>query len=75
MSKVLFLYHHCLRLFSFLFLHFFVSLERSLFQSISVPLSFFLCMESTYAVVYFFLPDGVFLPCHHGLDFLDQLIM
>ena len=25
--------------------------------------------------VRFFLPDGAFLPCNHGLDFLDQLIM
>ena len=26
-------------------------------------------------VVRSFLPDGVFLPCDHGLDFLHQLIM
>ena len=26
-------------------------------------------------VIRSFLPDGVFLPCHHGLDFLHQLIM
>ena len=35
-----------------------------------VPLPFSLCMESTsYG---FFLPDGVFLPCDIGLDFLHQ---
>ena len=34
------------------------------------------CLNGEY-VVRFFLPDGVFLPCDHGLDFLHhhQLIM
>ena len=43
------------------------SLEMSLFPSIFVPLPFSLCIESTSYVSP--LPDGVFLPCDHGLDF------
>ena len=39
----------------------------SLFSEYFVPLSFPFCMEST---LYVFLPDGVFLPCDHGLDVL-----
>ena len=49
---------------------FLVSLEMSLFPSIFVPSSLSLCMESTPYVSP--LPDGVFLPCDHGLDFLHQ---
>ena len=37
------------------------------FRVFFVPLPFSLCMEY---VVRSFLPDGVFLPCDHGLDFL-----
>ena len=45
----------------------FVSLEMSLFPSIFVPLPFFsLYVEN---VVRFCLPDRVFLPCDHRLDF------
>ena len=42
----------------------------SLFPSIFVQLPFSLCMEGTSYV--FHLPDGVFLHCDHGLDFLHQ---
>ena len=35
------------------------------FSKYFVPLPFPPCMEST---LYIFLPDGVFLPCDHGLD-------
>ena len=52
-------------LFRFCFLLFFVSLEMWLFPSIFVPCS--ITMESTsYG---FSLPDGVFLPCDHGMHF------
>ena len=49
------------------FLSFFYSLEVSLFPSIFCTITVF----SWYGkyVVRFFLPDGVFLPCKHGLDF------
>ena len=36
------------------------------FSEYYVSLPFLFCMESTLCV---FLPDGIFLPCHHGLDF------
>ena len=49
-----------------LFCFFFVSWQVSLFSKYFVPLPFHLCMESTLHV---FLPDGVFLPCSHELDF------
>ena len=42
-------------------------LEMSLFPSIFVPLPFF-PLYGNY-VARFSLPDGVFLPCDHGLDF------
>ena len=45
----------------------------SLFPSIFVPLPFFLCMESTSYQVRFPVPNGVFLPCDHELDFWHQL--
>ena len=45
----------------------FVYLEMSLFPSIFIPFPFYL-LYGEY-VVRFFLPDGVFLPCDHGLDF------
>ena len=44
---------------------FFVSREILFSQSIMYHWPFPLCMEST---LYVFLPDGVFLPCDHGLD-------
>ena len=37
------------------------------FRVFFVPFPFSLCMESKSYV--FFLPDGAFLPCDHGLDF------
>ena len=43
----------------------FVYLEMSLFPSISCTIAVF----HSYGVVRFFLPDGIFLPCDHGLDF------
>ena len=61
--------NNCLRHFSFLFLPFFVSLEMWLFPSIFVPLPFSLIGEY---VICFSLPDGVFLPCDHGLDFWER---
>ena len=51
-----------------------VTVEMSLFPSIFVPLPYSLCMESTWYLVRFFLPDGVLLPCDDGLDFLHQLM-
>ena len=55
-----------------MFLAFFVSLEMSLFSIIFVHKRFlFVWIEY---VVYFFLPDGVFLACGHGRDFLHQLM-
>ena len=53
-----------------------------LFVSIFVPLPFYLSLFCTITVflvngeyiVRFFLPDGVFLPRDHGLDFLHQLV-
>ena len=54
--------------FSFLFIR-----QMSLFPSIFCTISaFFLYGEYD---VRSFLPNGVFLPCDHGLDFLHQLIM
>ena len=51
----------------------FCFLEGAAFIEYFVLLPFPLCMESTsYA---FPLPDGVFLPYDHGLDFRDQLIL
>ena len=48
----------------------FIYLEMSLLPCIFVPLPFF----SLYVeyVVRFSLPDGVFLPCDHGLDFFTS---
>ena len=60
----------CFFLFFFLFLPFFLfSLEMLLFPSIIASLPFPLCMESIIYVTRSFLPNGVFLPCDHGLDF------
>ena len=51
-------------------------LEVSLFPSIFVPLPFSHCMENrvllNITVVRFFLSDGVFPPCDHGLDFFTS---
>ena len=47
-------------------------LEMSLFPSIFCTISAF-SLYGEY-VVRSFLPNGVFLPCDHGLDFLHQLI-
>ena len=56
---------------SFLFFcYFFCSLEMSLFPSIFIPFPF---LYGEY-VVRFSLPDGVFPPCDHGLNFWHQLI-
>ena len=52
----------------FLFFVFFYSLEMSFFPSSVNVISLY----GEY-VVRFFLPDGVFLSCDHGLDFLYQL--
>ena len=59
-------------LFRSCFFLFFVSLEMSLFPSIFCTITVF-SLYGEY-VVYFFLPDGVFLPCDHGLDFGHQLM-
>ena len=45
-------------------------LEMSLFSSIFVPLPFSLCIGEYLAR--FSLPDVVFLPCDHGLDFFTS---
>ena len=53
------------------------SLEISLFSSIfvpSLPFSLLYCMEYGEYAVRPFLPDGVFLPCDHGLDFFYQFM-
>ena len=47
-------------------------LEMSLFPSILCSIAAF-CLYGEY-VVRSFLPNGVFLPCDHGLDFLHQLV-
>ena len=52
---------------------FFLSLEMSLFPSIFCTINVFSLYEEY--VLRFFLPDGVFLPCDHGLDSLHQLIL
>ena len=41
------------------------------FSEYYISLLFPFCMEST---LYVFLPDCVFLPCNHGLNFLHQLV-
>ena len=50
----------------------FVYLEMSLFPSIFCTIAIF-SLYGEY-VVRSFLPDGVFLPCDHGLDFLHKLM-
>ena len=55
------------RLFFFFFP--FISLEMSLFPTFFCTIAVFFLSE--YVVLYF-LPNGVFLPCDHGLDFLHQ---
>ena len=54
------------------FLFSFVYLETSLFPSICAISAFSLYVEY---VVRSFLPNDVFLPFDHGLDFLHQLII
>ena len=54
---------------SFIFFLFLVYLEISLFPWIFSAFSLY----GEY-VVSSFLPDGVFLPCDHGLDFWHQLM-
>ena len=49
----------------------FVYLEVSLFPSTFVPLPLSLLWRVRRT---FSLPGGVFLPCNHGLDFLNQLL-
>ena len=51
----------------------FVYLEMSLFPSIFCTI-FTFSLYGEY-VVRSFLPNSIFLPCDHGLDFLHQLIM
>ena len=55
-----------------LFCFVFVFMEMSLFPSIFCTIAVF----SLYGqdVVRFFLPNDVFLPCDHGLDFRHQLM-
>ena len=48
----------------------FASLKMSLFPSICVSLLFIFVWRVRRT---FFLPNGVFLPCDHGLDFLHRL--
>ena len=50
----------------------FVYLELALFPSIFCTIAVF-SLYGEY-VVRSFLPNGVFLPCDHGLDFLHQLM-
>ena len=59
--------NNCLRPFSFLFLPFFLFLWTCRFFRVFFSISAF----SLYVeyVVRSFLPDGIFLPCDHGLDF------
>ena len=51
----------------------FVYLEMSLFPSIFCTISAFSSYVGEY-IVRSFLPNGIFLPRDHGLNFLDQLI-
>ena len=51
---------------------FFCFLEMPLFPRIFCTISTF-SLYGEY-VVHSFLPNGVFLPCDHGLDFLHQLM-
>ena len=50
----------------------FVCLEMPLFPSIFCTIAAFSLNEED--VVRSFLPNGVFLPCNHGLDFLHKLM-
>ena len=54
------------------FLFLFVYLEMSLFPSMFCAIAVF-SLYGEY-VVRFFLPDGVFLPCDHNLEFWHQLM-
>ena len=54
---------------SFFLFFLFVYLEMSLFPSIFLYHFRFLFVWTIEYVVRSFLPDGVFLPCDHGLDF------
>ena len=64
-----FVLRHACVLFRFCF---FVSLEMSLFPSIFCTITVF-SLYGEYGVR-FFLPDGVFIPCDHGLDFCENSI-
>ena len=56
------------------FLSFFLLLIlMSLFPSIFCTIAVF-SLFGKYVVVRSFLPDGVSLPCHHGLDFLHKFM-
>ena len=66
--------NYCLRPFSFLFLLFFVSLETDVpfseyFCTITTVIIFLLRRVHRTSTSTFFLPDGTFLSCDHGLDF------
>ena len=58
--------------FIFRFILFLCSLGDVAFSEFFVPLPFSLCIGEY--IVRFFLPDGVFLPCNYGLDFLRQFM-
>ena len=59
--------NYCLRPFSFLFLPFFCFFGDVAFSEYFCTITLFSLYRRS--VVSFFLPDGVFLPCDHGLDF------
>ena len=60
---------------SFFFFFFsFVYLEVSLFPSIFCTIAAF-ALDGEFVVRSFFFPNGVFLPCDHGLDFLHHKLL
>ena len=58
----------------FIFMFHFVYLDMSIFPSIFLYHCLFLVVWRIRRMVRVFFPDGVFLPCDHGLDFLHQLM-
>ena len=61
--------------FRFRFFLFFVSLEMLLFPEYFCTVDVLSLYGEYYVLVRFFLPDGVSLPCDHGLEFWHQLII
>ena len=53
-------------------LHFFLFLRCRFFRAFLVPFPLSLCIMESTSYVRSFLPDGVFLPCDHGLDFFTS---